>query len=177
VTRAGQGRAVAGGVPAALLALLALHRHSRSNLLVLGGSEAARHEVVRAFHDAGLARRGQFVTLHCAREGAGLRRALQLWLLSDGAGANPLAASADGTLYLEAVHALDDATQRQLLALTRRMAAAGADGREALPLRLAVGDAGDLAAAVERRRFSAALFDCLDKIHVDLGSVRRRGAA
>ncbi len=173
--RAGAGRAVAGALP---VSLLALHRHSRSNLLVLGGTEAARHEVVRAFHDAGLARRGRLVALHCAHDGAGLRRALQLWLLSDGAAAaNPLAASADGTLYLEAVHTLDAATQRQLLAFARRMASASADGLEALPLRLAVGDAGNLAEAVERRRFSAALFDCLDKIHVDLGGVRRRGAA
>lgn len=172
-----QTRGAAAKPPASLLRL---HRHSLSNLVVLGGSEAQRLAAARAFHCASPARGGPFVALDCAREEARLRHALQLWLISDGAPAarNPLRECERGTLYLDAVEHLSDETQRLLLALTRRLeedrqGAGPASG----PLRLAVGNVEDLAEAVEQRRFSSALYDGLDKIRVRLGRVPWRGAA
>ena len=169
-----------GGRAAPPASLLAMHRHGRSSLLVLGGSEGERLEVVRAFHEAGLARRGRLVAVRCADDEPVLRRALQLWLTAagDAAEVNPLRACEDGTLYLEGVHALAEPMQRQLVVLARRIAGESPDGRAgALPLRLAAGDADGLDAAVEQRRFSAALLDCIDKIRVDLRGAGRRGAA
>jgi len=179
VTRSGGVRGGTACLSESLLALLELHRHSRASLLVLGGSYAGRRAVVRAFHDASLARGGRLVELRCMHEEARLRRSLQSWLLAGAAGGelNPLRASEDGTLFLAGVHTLSEPTQRLLLVLARRVSGEVLEPGAVFPYRLAVGDAGELAGAVERGRFSAALFDCLDKIHVDLGGVRRRGAA
>jgi len=160
--------------------LLRLHRHSRSNLLVLGGSETQRVAAARAFHRTSPSGAGPFLFVNCAREEWRLRRALECWLLPDEAqpDSNPLRESEHGTLYLESVGRLSAPTQRLLLALTLRLQASPMGGPGAPgPYRLAVGDPGDLAEAVEDGHFSGALLDSLDKIRVVLGRAGRRGAA
>ncbi len=160
--------------------LLRLHRHSLSNLVVLGGSEAQRAEIACAFHRSSPARGGPFVVLDCAREEQTLGLALRQWLVPgrDSPAANPLRDCENGTLFLAAVESLSAETQRLLLSMTRR-AEEGFGGQESArgPLRLAVGSAEDLAEAVEERRFSGALYDSLDKIQIRLGFMPWRGAA
>ncbi len=160
--------------------LLRLHRHSLSNLLVLGGTETQRLDVARAFHRTSPVCGGPFVAIDCARDQARLGRALQLWQLPDAApsAVNPLSECERGTLFLDSIECLSAETQRLLLALVRRLEAARTDSPSPPgPLRLAAGSTDDLAEAVEQRRFSAALYDCLDKIRVGLGRVPWRGAA
>ncbi len=171
-----QPRGAAARPPASLLRL---HRHSLSNVLVVGGTDIQRLDVARAFHRASPVRGGPFVAVDCAQDHATVWRALQLWLGSDEPpAANPLAECECGTLFLDSIELLPQESQRLLLALTRRLELAweGAASPRG-PLRLAAGNADDLAEAVEQRRFSAALFDSLDKIRVGLRRVPWRGAA
>jgi DNA-binding NtrC family response regulator len=147
---------------------------------VLGGTDEQRLAVARAFHEASPLRGGPFVAVDCARDELRLLRALQSWLMPEDAqpGANPLRESEGGTLFLDSVACLSASTQRQLLALARRLQQDPADLQgEPGPFRLEVGNAEDLAEAVAQRSFSAALYDCLDKIRVDLNQVRGRGVA
>jgi hypothetical protein len=44
-------------------------------------------------------------------------------------------------------------------------------------VRLGFGNAEDLAGAVAQRRFSPALYDCLDKIRIELGDANGQGSA
>jgi two-component system response regulator HydG len=159
---------------------LRLHRHSLSNLLILGGTEAQRLSVASAFHLASPARGGPFVALDCARDEPRLWRALQLWLApaERTAGVNPLRECEGGTLYLDSIDGLSVETQRLLLFLTRRLDESREEPSAALgPLRLAAGNAEDLTQAVNLRRFSNSLYDCLDKIRISLDRVPWRGAA
>lgn len=170
-----RGRGVTARPPARLLRL---HRHSLANLVVLGGTEAERLAVAQAFHRASPLRCGAFLALDCAREESRLYRALQSWLAPEGAPAGTQETVDCGTLFLDAVGCLSDPTQRLLLVLARRMQCGPLESRTGPgPARLAVGSAEDLDEAVEERRFSGALYDCLDKIRVGLGQVARRGAA
>ncbi len=160
--------------------LLRLNRRCRASLLVLGGTRAQRVAVARAFHAASPLRSRPFLAVDCAREESRLARGLQAWLLPD-AGAlsvNPLRESEGGTLYLDSVGCLSPSTQRLLLVLARRLQADAPEApAEPTPYRLAIGNPEDLAEAVDERRFSEALLDCLDKIRVGLESVPGEGAA
>jgi DNA-binding NtrC family response regulator len=147
---------------------------------VLGGTVEQREAVARAFHQSSPVRRGPFLSVDCAREEPRLSRALQSWLMPDGAGGdpNPLRESERGTLYLDAVGSLSAPTQRLLLILARRLQGEPLTmGDGPGPFRLAAGSPEDLEEAVEQRRFSSALYDCLDKIRVGLGRLPRQGAA
>jgi DNA-binding NtrC family response regulator len=160
--------------------LLRLHRHSLSNLIVLGGTGAERLAVARAFHRASPLRGAPFLGLDCGGEEPRLRCALQIWLLPETGGpwANPLHDCECGTLFLDSVGCLSSATQRLLLLFARRLHGDRTGARdEPGPCRLAVGSAEDLGGAVEERRFSPALYDCLDKIRIELAPVPKRGAA
>ena len=170
-------RGVAARPPARLLRL---HRHSLASLLVLGGTEIQRAQVAAAFHAASPLRRAPFLVLDCAREEARLAQGLQRWLIRDAvpAGPDPLRESDGGTLFLDEPACLSEPTQRMLLMLVRRLSGAGHDERgTAGPVRLAAGSSEDPAVTACRTRFVGALFDCLDKIRVDLGRAGRRGAA
>jgi DNA-binding NtrC family response regulator len=160
--------------------LLRLHRHSLSNLVVLGGSDAQRVEIARAFHRASPARGGRFVALDCSHEEGRLGLALRQWLVPAGeaAGPNSLRACESGTLFLDHVESLSAEAQRLLLGVTRRVEEGRVEqGGAPGPLRLAVGSAEDLADAVDERRFLGPLYDSLDKIQIRLGFMSWRGAA
>jgi two-component system C4-dicarboxylate transport response regulator DctD len=152
--------------------LLRLHRHSLINLLVLRGAAAERAHVANAFHRESPLRLGPFVTIRCDRDEPRLRAALEGSLSGverDPTG-NPLRASEGGTLFLDAVEGLPLDTQRLLLGfLSRQSAASTAGEAPAWAGRLAVGAATDLAREVESGRFLPALYDCIDKIRVELG--------
>lgn len=174
-------RRCARGVGAQPLAhLLRLHHHSLSNVLVLGGTEIDRLTVARAFHLASPLRRGPFLHLDCSREESRLERALQLWVFPGDVrpGANPLHGIERGTLFLDSIAKLAMPVQRLMLMLVRNLESGSWDSRSGLgPFRLAAGNPEDLAGTVARRSFSDALYDCLDKIRVDLGGTQARGAA
>ncbi|HTR96954.1 MAG TPA: hypothetical protein VMH61_03545 [Candidatus Acidoferrales bacterium] len=155
-------------------------RNSPANLLVLGGTAAQRLEVAREHHALGSASGLAFEALDCASEEARLRGALERWVLhgrssaeSEIRGENP-----GGVLFLDSIGAIGAPTQRLLLLFASRLQAQlpGAP-IGAGPARLAAGDAGELLVAVARQRFSSALFDCLDKIRVELTHAARSGAA
>ena len=159
--------------------LLRLHRHSRANLLVLGGTPAERLAVARAFHRRSPLAAETMAAIDCEREESRLVRALERWLL---VGAAPEPQPGDvreraGVLYLEQVSALSAVAQRLLLMIANRMHGDADAGRAPGPARLMAGDRHDLLRAAETGRFSAALADLLDKIRVDLGRGRSRGVA
>lgn len=147
---------------------------------MLGGTGRERLAVARAFHRASPLRGAPFVGLDCGDDEHRLRSALQGWLVpgSGEPGVNPLHECECGTLFLDSVGCLCSATQRLLLTFARRLQSDLAGSRdEAGPCRLAVGSADDLDDAVEQRRFSPALYDCLDKIRIELDHAAKRGAA
>jgi len=158
--------------------LLRLHRHSLSNLLVIGGTPEERLTVARTFHRTGPLGRCTFLAVDCGRDEARLCRALQYWLVPDG---TPPASSAEvgcGTLYLDSIGCLSVRAQDLLLRLARRLQCGPHETRSGPgPLRLAAANAGTLDDAVAERRFSGALYDCLDKIRVELGQTSQQGAA
>src|SRR5262245_61284692 len=151
--------------------LIGLHRHSLTNVLVVGGNAVLRDQVARAFHRESPLGGGAFVTVDCSRDGERLRLALQGWTSpADAPGVNPLAVAERGTLYLDQVEQLDLDVQRLLLALTRAMQAdAGLGSQGPRAGRLVVGNIRPLAEAVAEGRFIAGLYDALDKVRVELG--------
>lgn len=159
--------------------LLRLHRNSCANLLVLGGTQARRIAVARAFHRRSPLAGEAMAAIDCARDEARLVRTLERWLL---AGAAPEPQPGDPrerarVLYLDQVSALSAVAQRLLLMVAHRMYGAADAARAPGPARLMAGDRHDLLRATQTGRFSAALADLLDKIRVDLGHRRSRGVA
>jgi sigma54-dependent transcription regulator len=154
-----------------------LHRHSRSSLLVLGGSPAERVAVVRSLHEVSPVDPARFHHVDCRLEEDPLGLALRAWLGDRSAedALAPMRGAEHGTLFLDRVGSLGAATQHLLLDLARRMQAP--EPLDRAPFRLAAGDDETLLDHVERGRFSEALFDSLDKIRVDLAARLRRGAA
>ena len=138
--------------------------------MVLGGTSAARTAIARAFHRASPLSRGPFLSLDCARDEPVLWRALQQWLMPAGAHAeaDPLGAIRGGMLFLDHVESLAPRSQRLLLMLSRRLQdEPGMATAWPAPARLAAGSAEDLSGTAGRW-FSRDLFDCLDKIRVEL---------
>jgi len=159
--------------------LLRLHRHSRANVLVLGGTPADRLVVARAFHQRSPLAGEPISALDCERDEPRLVRALERWLLV-GAAPEPQPddlAERAGVVFLDHVSALSATAQRLLLMVANGMHGDTDGVRTPGPSRLMAGDRGDLARASETGRFSAALADLLDKIRIDLGGHRSRGVA
>ncbi|HKQ57302.1 MAG TPA: sigma 54-interacting transcriptional regulator [Candidatus Eisenbacteria bacterium] len=157
-----------GALPSARL--IGLHRHSLTNVLIVGGNEALREQVARAFHRESPLGGGAFAIVNCAREEDRLRTALLDWTEGGEQGVNPLQVAEQGTLYLDMVEHLDLDTQRLLLALARQIQgepAIGAQGARAG--RLVVGNPRGLADLAADGRFMPALYDALDKVRVELG--------
>lgn len=148
------------------------------NVLIVGGTGEERRAAAAAFHRASELRSGPLLEVNAATQGALFARALCDWLGvgETGPGENPLRGGARGTLFLDDVIALAPEAQRLMLELLRRRPAAGG-GSECWCGRLVVGCAGDPGAAVAAGEFSASLFDCLDKVRVDLGRHAARRAA
>jgi DNA-binding NtrC family response regulator len=145
---------------------------------VLGGDDEQRLAVADAFHRASPLGRRALLAVDCAREEARLCRALQYWLVPDGERPGTSAELECGTLYLDSVGCLSAHAQELLLLLARRMQCGPLETRSGPgPLRLAAASPEALDEAVAERRFSGALYDCLDKIRVELGRTSRQGAA
>lgn len=159
--------------------LLRLHRHSRANLLVMGGTRARRLAIVHEFHRASPLARAPFVAIDCTKDETPLARSLEQWLL---ASRGPLdgddgAPQRIGVLYLDCISALTPTSQRLLLMIAHRLQGQEAEGTSTGPRRLMAGDPHRIVRAAETGRFSGALLDHLDKIRVELGRQRSRGAA
>lgn len=104
--------------------------------------------------------------LHCGRDAAQLSAALHDFLSDPSAPAgNPICDSAGGTLFLDSIAALPPAGQRLLLELALRTPETPAGTWRG---RLVIGNDADLDAEVEAGRFLARLYDCLDKLRIEL---------
>ena len=162
-----------GGAAVPPARLVRIHRHSLTNVLVVGGTAERRDQVARAFHQESPLRAGPFVNVDCTREEDRLRVALQEWTATAtpaiAAEVHPYQSAEQGTLFLDHVERLSPDTQRFLLALARRLHGE-AVGRPDGPCagRLVTGNPRGLAAAVSEGRFMAALYDALDKVRVEL---------
>jgi DNA-binding NtrC family response regulator len=114
-------------------------------------------------------RRGPFVHVDGFRDRRALSPVLETWLSAAGpdSGPDPLKAAEHGTLFLDSVECLPRSTQEMLLTLLRRRDSSWAEEQTWVG-RLVVGNERVLSAAVAERRFSAALYDLLDKVRVEL---------
>lgn len=153
--------------------LIRLHRHSLTNVLVVGGTAERRDQVARAFHQESPLRAGAFVRADCAQEEGPLRVALEEWTAAataaPGTDMDRFRPAEHGTLYLDPVESLSADAQRLLLALARRLHGepVGSADRPCAG-RLVTGNPRGLADAVSEGRFMAALYDALDKVRVEL---------
>ena len=164
------GKAGGGGASLPPARLIGLHRHSLTNVLIVGGTAAQRAEVARAFHRESPLCGGSFVAVDCRDDQERLRMALEGWAAaSDSSDPNPFAAAEHGTLYLDPIEQLSPDTQRLLLGLARRLHGESV-GRRERPCagRLVAGNPRGLPALVSEGRFLPALQDALDKVRVEL---------
>src|SRR5262245_26784104 len=121
-------RGDASAVPSAQL--IRLHRHSLTNVVVVGGTATRRNEVARSFHRESPLRNAAFVVVDAATDDDRLRRSLAAWTGVPGDGEHPYAAAAHGTLFIDHADRMSAETQRLLLALGRRLLGEPAQGRE-----------------------------------------------
>lgn len=164
------GKATGGGAPLPPARLIGLHRHSLTNVLIVGGSAALRGEVALAFHRESPLCGGPFVAVDCASEEDRLCSALRAWTSgSSESEPNPFRAAEQGTLFLDPVDRLSPDTQQLLLALAQRLQG-GPIGVAERPCagRLVAGNPRALADTVSEGRFLPALCDALDKVRVEL---------
>ena len=151
--------------------LVRRHRRSLASLLVIGGLASQRRLAAQAFHAESPVRCGPFVTLDCEKDAAVLKSALRSWISSVDTGTESqlLSAIERGTLYLEGVGSLERELQRLLLTFARRRQDHPTSLRpDRWAGRLAAGDGWWMLNSIECGRFSIELFDCLDKIRVEL---------
>ncbi len=160
--------------------LLRRQRLSRANVLVLGGSPARRLDLARRVHDQGPFAHERFCAFDCTRDEAQLARTLEGWLIEDG---RPLAATGDrrgttcGVVYLESVSQLSETTQRLLLIVAHRLQGHPSEPGHYGPVRLMAGERSDPVLAEGATPLVRSLVDHLDKIRIDAGRARVRGAA
>lgn len=98
-------------------------------VLILGGTVDKREALARAVHWTWTRQGLPFMALDCGRDTPTLRRAFAIWAgpVPGRRSANPLAAVAGGTLFLDGVESLPAPLQERLLLLLRRT-----DGDQAL---------------------------------------------
>ncbi len=155
-------------------ALLKLHRHSLTTLLVIGGQAIDRRAVALSFHRSSPVSRGPFIAVDCRQDEARLRYSLQA-LLADTApdpGPDPVRGAWSGTLYLDQIDALSNECQQLLLCFAQHTLGGSVGAEGGWPVRLAGGVSHDpdvLSLLPELR-------DEIDKIRVDLDEVEA-GAA
>jgi transcriptional regulator of acetoin/glycerol metabolism len=160
--------------------LVRLHRHNVTNVLVMGGSAEQRLQIAYAFHRESLVRRGPFVCVDGERDELRLRMSIQSRVSSmcPDVPADPLRAAEHGTFFLDSVGSMSKDTQRMLLAfLLRCVNVSPADDEGAWVGRLVAGSTEHLSIAVGNGCFSAALYDFLDKVRVELPVAFREHAA
>jgi DNA-binding NtrC family response regulator len=140
-------------------------RHTLTSVLILGGSPDDRTQLARSFHRESPNHAGAFVRVEGSDE-APLAVALQDFLSAAGAPEhNPIRQAAGGTLFIDAISGLTVHTQRLLLELLTRTEGTAAG---LCRWRLVTGDRTDPSAEVEEGRFLPALYDCLDKLRIEL---------
>lgn len=148
------------------------------NVLILGGTAAERMESARAVHQESRTGGGALVVVDARLDDERVRRALEAWIsdrVTDAKG-DVLRMAELGTLFVDSVASLSNETQRLMLEFTRRRSDRFFDDSGPSWFgRLAVGDSGSLATAVARGRFSALLYDALDKIRIELPRPDPRG--
>jgi DNA-binding NtrC family response regulator len=145
------------------------HRNVLTSVLILGGSPEDRAQLARAFHRESPHHAGAFVRFDCDRDEPRLFLALQEILSAAGApDDNPIRRAVGGTLFLDPISSLSLATQRLLLELISRT-----DGTSAglCRWRLMTGSQAELSPDVAAGSFLATLYDCLDKLRIQLGPV------
>ncbi len=159
-----------GGAPAPPRPLFRPGNPGLANLLITGGDVAERLQIARSFHDSGRLRRGPFVATSSRNHDWTLVffRALSSQPLS--IPNCPLQGAEGGTLFVDEIDALAPRAQRLMLEFLNR-------GR-ATPLHvsgwagvIAVGASHDLSWSVGNGEFLSSLYDCLDKIRVNLDLV------
>jgi DNA-binding NtrC family response regulator len=135
-------------------------------VLILGGSPEDRTQLARALHRQSPHHAGAFVRVEAGRDETVLSMALQEFLSAAGAAnENPIRQAAGGTLFVDAIGSLSPGTQRLMLELVSRTEGTAAG---LCRWRLVTGNDADLATEVEAGRFLAPLFDCLDKLRIQL---------
>jgi hypothetical protein len=139
-------------------------------ILVVGGASPEREAIARAFHRDSCFHDRPFLGLDCSYDGRTLERALTCWLTptSRPSTVNPLEAVAGGMLFLDNLECLPEATQRQLLLLSRRLCEESDAPVPRLPRRLAVGSRWHVPSRYGRRVIPE-LLDAVDKIRVKAG--------
>lgn len=143
-----------------------LRRNVLTSVLILGGSPEGRAQLARALHRESPHHAGAFVRFDCDRDETRLFRALQEMLSAAGAPQdNPIRRAVGGTLFLDSVASLSAATQRPLLELISRVEGTSAG---LCRWRLMSGSPAELSPDVAAGSFLATLYDCLDKLRIQL---------
>ncbi len=152
--------------------LLQLLRRSPITVFVVGGSAPQREQAARRLHQESVVHDGPFVRMDCREGQTTLRVALQAWLAGTPGEAptDPVARASGGTLFLDAIEALEQDAQRLLLGLALQRQERGSHpGRPRWAARLIVGNARELSTALKERRFHVALYDLVDQYRVNVG--------
>ena len=153
-------------------------------MLVLGGTRPQRTDVALAFHRESPLRSGPFVVLYGERDDERLRRALATRVGASWGHVNsdPLLEAEGGTLFFDAFERFALPTQRLLLDFVRTAGLGTAPGDSgAWAGRFAAGSDFDLSSPLPRAANDPSplmeLFDCLDKIRIDLDPAIAGGRA
>jgi DNA-binding NtrC family response regulator len=137
-------------------------------VLILGGASPDRRQLARAFHRASPNSTGAFVCVECGDE-ARLATAIHEFLSSaEALPGNPVCEANGGTLFLDSIGRLTPRTQRMLLELASRGPGTPAGRWRG---RLIIGNGADLGAELESGRFLGTLYDCVDKLRIELDAV------
>jgi DNA-binding NtrC family response regulator len=132
------------------------------NALVVGGDSDWRVAAARDLHHAGARSRLGFIAFDARRDLDALLMSLRLWSQDPATALDPVPEA--GTVYVEHVTELSPAAQAALLSFAERVSDQHATPGS--PARLIAGSPVDPWQAVEGGRFSARLYDCLDKLRV-----------
>jgi hypothetical protein len=143
-----------------------------THVLVVHGTEAERDAVASSVYHGTPVPRGGYVRFDCRTEQHQLRVALCEWVMRDGCGRDAPALMGDRnlTLHLEAIDALVPECQRLLVELLDRLAETAVTEQLRPMARLVATSAEDLGGLVAAGRFSAELYDAVDKARVDLSA-------
>jgi DNA-binding NtrC family response regulator len=132
------------------------------NALVVGGDPEWRVAAARDLHHAGSRGRLGFIAFDARRNPDALLMSLRLWSQDPASAPEPVPEA--GTAYVEHITELSPAAQAALLSFAERVS--DQHTTPGSPARVIAGSPEDPWQAVESGRFSARLYDCLDKLRV-----------
>lgn len=155
--------------PAGLEALVRLHRHAFTTVLVIGGNARRRLRTGLAFHHNSLVRHGPFVDRDGRRDAGALGAAFASRVVDSVApiADDPLMLAEGGTLFVDHVEALDLTAQRWIFGFLDQASRPLGAG----PVwagRLVFGTAQDPRFHMAVGRFLPDLLDAIDKVRVEL---------